>query len=38
MNDFTTANAIALIMFALFMIVFLLLYIAFGRSKKNNRR
>lgn len=35
MSDFAQANAISLIVFALFMIVFLLLYIAFGRSKKN---
>jgi len=32
--NFVDANANALIAFALFMVVFLLMYIAFGRSTK----
>lgn len=34
MVDFVTANLNALMVFALFMIVFLLMYIAFGPTKK----
>jgi len=37
MSNFAEINLNILIAFALFVIVFLLLYIAFGRSKKQNR-
>jgi len=35
---FAEVNTNVLIAFALFLIVFLLLYIAFGKSEKHNRR
>jgi len=38
MNQFEQTNATALIIFALFVIVFLLLYIAFGKSRKHDHR
>lgn len=38
MSRFAEINANVLIAFALFMIVILLLYIAFGKSGKQNRR
>lgn len=37
MIDFTTANANAVIIFGILLIVFLLTYIAFGPSRKQNR-
>jgi len=36
MSQFAEINASALIAFALFMIVFLLMYIAFGREPKKS--
>jgi len=37
MNQFEQVNATALIIFALFVIIFLLMYVAFGKSGKQRR-